>query len=137
LAPLYSDRQTTLKSVSNLADRGLHTQKFHFLVLQFSMTKKILLLSTLFILSILKADTAALYKEKCANCHGADARQSALGKSGSIAGRSKQSLIKDLKAYKAGIENKNGMGGLMKAQVKSLSSKQITSLAAYISKLPR
>ena len=117
--------------------RGQDTQKFHFLVLQFPMTKKILLLLTLFTLTIVAADPAALYQDKCANCHGADARQSALGKSGSIAGRSKQSLVKDLKAYKAGIGNKNGMGGLMKAQVKSLSSQQISSLAAYISKLPR
>jgi len=91
----------------------------------------------LFGASFLMADGAAEYQRKCANCHGADARQSALGKSAAIAGRSAGAVVRDLKGYKAGRLNKNGMGGLMKAQVKSLSAKQINALAGYISTLPQ
>jgi cytochrome c553 len=101
------------------------------------MMKKMLVLLMLFSSLHLMADVAGEYQQKCANCHGANAKQAALGKSASIAGKSAGSLIRDLKGYKAGRLNKNGMGGLMKAQVKQLSTKQIKALAGYISTLPR
>jgi len=85
----------------------------------------------------LYAGVADEYSKKCANCHGASGKQSALGKSSKIAGKSASSIVRDLEGYKAGSLSKHGMGGLMKAQVKNLSSKQIKSLASYISKLPR
>jgi len=81
--------------------------------------------------TMLMADGAALYK-KCAGCHGADGKTKALGKSAPIAGLDAAVLAKDLEAYKAGTLNKNGMGGLMKAQVASYTPEQIKEVAAYI-----
>lgn len=81
------------------------------------------------------ADTAQMYQKKCANCHGANAKLSALGKSKAIAGMPKAALVRDIKGYKRGILNKQGMGGLMKAQVKHLSGREISALSAYISGL--
>jgi cytochrome c553 len=101
------------------------------------MMKKILVLMLLSSASLLMADAASEYRQKCANCHGAYAKQSALGKSSSIAGKRASRIVKDLKGYKSGRLNKNGMGGLMKAQVKQLSGKQIQALATYISTLPK
>jgi len=83
------------------------------------------------------ADAAGEYQQKCANCHGVSAKQPALGKSAPIAGRNTSSLIQDLKGYKAGRLSKNGMGGLMKAQVKSLSNQEIKAISGYISRLPK
>jgi len=77
------------------------------------------------------ADGAALYK-KCASCHGAKAEKKALGKSAVIAGKDVAALEKDLKEYKAGSLNRNGMGMLMKGQVASLSDADIKALAEYI-----
>ena len=81
--------------------------------------------------SLAMADGAALYK-KCAGCHGAKAEKPALGKSAVIAGLDVATLEKDLKGYKAGTLNKNGMGMLMKGQVTALSDADIKALAEYI-----
>jgi len=86
---------------------------------------------------LLMAGTAGDYQNKCANCHGAHAKKAALGKSAAIAGKSANRLIRDLEGYKAGVLNKKGMGGLMKAQVKQLSTKEIKAMARYLSSLPR
>ena len=80
------------------------------------------------------SDVKALYA-KCAACHGADGKRKALGKSAAIAGMSKEELIKKLQGYKAGTLNQYGMGALMKAQVSSLSQKDMEALAAYIANL--
>ncbi len=80
---------------------------------------------------LMAADGAALYK-KCAGCHGADGKTKALGKSAPIAGLDAVASAADMEAYKAGTLNKNGMGGLMKAQVASYSSDDIKAVAEYI-----
>ncbi|NOQ31610.1 MAG: c-type cytochrome [Helicobacteraceae bacterium] len=72
---------------------------------------------------------------KCASCHGANAEKKALGKSAVIAGLSVATLESDLKAYKAGKLDKNGMGALMKSQTAALSDAQISELAKYINSL--
>lgn len=79
-------------------------------------------------------DAAKLYV-KCAGCHGQKGTMKALGKSGIIAGKSKDELIKLIKGYKAGTLNQYGMGAVMKGQVGNLSDKEIEALAEYISKL--
>ena len=80
---------------------------------------------------VMAADGATLYK-KCAGCHGAKAEKKALGKSAAIANMDVAAIEKDLKEYRAGTLNKNGMGMLMKGQVSSLSDADIKALAEYI-----
>lgn len=84
--------------------------------------------------ALMAADGAALY-EKCAACHGADGKKTALNKSAVIAGMDQAAMAADLKAYKAGTLNKKGMGNLMKAQMASFSDEDIEAVAAYISGL--
>ncbi len=71
--------------------------------------------------------------EKCKGCHGADGKTVALGKSAVIAGQDKAALITSLHEYKAGMKNVAGMGGLMKAQVVSMSDEDFEAIAEYLS----
>jgi len=70
---------------------------------------------------------------KCKGCHGADGKTMALGKSAVIAGQDKAALITSLHEYKAGTKNVTGMGGLMKAQVASMSDEDFEAIAEYLS----
>ncbi|MDP3301583.1 MAG: c-type cytochrome [Sulfuricurvum sp.] len=81
-----------------------------------------------------QADASALYREKCASCHGAKAEKPALGKSQVIAGWSASQIEDALHGYQAGSYGKE-MKALMTGQAKSLSGEQIKSLAKYISTL--
>ena len=72
---------------------------------------------------------------KCSGCHGADGKTKALGKSPVIAGQNKAELITNLKAYRDGTRNENGMGNLMKGQMATLDDAMITEVATYISTL--
>lgn len=72
---------------------------------------------------------------KCTGCHGENAEKKALGKSAIIAGRDLESLIADIKAYKAGTLDKYGMGSLMMEQVSELSDEDIDDVAKYINSL--
>lgn len=96
--------------------------------------KKVLLGMIFAAASLMAADGATLYK-KCASCHGVKAEKPALGKSKVIAGWDKAQLVADLKAYKAGTLNKNGMGAMMKGQMASLSDADIDAVSEYISTL--
>ena len=82
----------------------------------------------------INAEGKKLYA-KCAGCHGVDGKTKALGKSPVIAGQDKAELSTNLKAYKAGTRNINGMGALMKGQMATLDDAMITEVAAYISTL--
>lgn len=84
--------------------------------------------------SLMAADGATLYK-KCVACHGVKAEKPALGKSEVIAGWDKAKLVEELKAYKAGTLNKNGMGAMMKGQMASFSDADIEAVSEYISTL--
>ncbi|NKQ41085.1 MAG: c-type cytochrome [Sulfurovum sp.] len=82
------------------------------------------------------ADGAKLY-ETCAGCHGKDGKKKAFGKSGAIAGRDVDGLVKELEAYKAGKLNKKGMGGMMQGQLTHYSEEDIEAVSKHISKLPK
>ncbi len=71
--------------------------------------------------------------EKCKGCHGADGKTVALGKSAVIAGQDKAALITSLHEYREGMKNAAGMGGLMKAQVVSMSDEDFEVIAEYLS----
>jgi cytochrome c len=79
----------------------------------------------------LMADGAALYA-KCAGCHGANGEKKALGKSAVITGQDAAKTVEQLKGYKAGTLNQNGMGGLMKGQVAAMSDADIQAVSDYI-----
>ena len=79
-------------------------------------------------------DGKALFA-KCAGCHGADGKTSAMGKAPLLAGQSAADLETKISAYKAGTRNEHGMGMLMKGQVASLSDADIKAVATYISGL--
>lgn len=76
-------------------------------------------------------DGKALYA-KCAGCHGADAKTSALGKSAVIAGQAAADLETKIAGYKAGTRNVAGMGALMKGQVADYSDADIKAVSAFI-----
>ncbi len=69
---------------------------------------------------------------KCVACHGVDGTKHALGKSAVITGQSVDSLIKKLKAYKAGTRNVTGLGAFMHKVAAPLGESEILALAAYI-----
>lgn len=75
-----------------------------------------------------------LYTQRCASCHGNDAKKSALNSSKVIAGWSVQQTEDALKGYQAGSYG-GKMKGIMQAQSKSLSDIEITRIAEYISLL--
>jgi len=97
------------------------------------MKKVILLLTTVFALSLMANDGASLYK-KCAGCHGAKAEKKALNKSQIIQGWSQEKLVTALKGYKDGTYG-GAMKGLMKGQVATYDDAKIEAVAAYITTL--
>jgi len=97
------------------------------------MKKVILLLTTVFALSLMANDGASLYK-KCAACHGAKAEKKALNKSQVIQGWTKEKLVSAIKGYKDGSYG-GAMKGLMKGQVASYDDAKIEAVAEYITTL--
>ncbi|WP_458700666.1 c-type cytochrome [Sulfurospirillum sp. 1307] len=97
------------------------------------MKKIVLLLTTVFALTLMANDGASLYK-KCSACHGAKAEKKALNKSHVIQGWDKEKIVSALKGYKDGSYG-GAMKGLMKGQVSSYSDEDIQKVAEYISKL--
>lgn len=81
--------------------------------------------------SLMAADGKAL-TTKCVACHGANFEKAALGKSGIVKGQKAAAIEASLKAYKAGTQNKAGMGNLMKGQVATMSDADIKAVAAYV-----
>lgn len=75
---------------------------------------------------------AGLYAQKCASCHGKDAKKSALNTSRPIAGWSSEKLKDALNGYKNGTFG-GKMKGLMQGQSKPLSDSDIKLLSDYIS----
>lgn len=76
-------------------------------------------------------DVKAMFEE-CANCHGNNAQERALGKSKIIAHLSKEEIYEALKAYQDGVKDESGMGSIMESQVYGLSQEDMRNLADYI-----
>jgi len=75
---------------------------------------------------------ADLYQQKCASCHGIDAKKSALNTSAVIAGWTTTKIQKALHGYKDGSFG-GKMKGIMQGQSKPLSDLDIKLLSDYIS----
>lgn len=93
--------------------------------------KKALVLMVLGVSALVAADGAKLYGAKCAECHGADGKDSAIsGKA--IAGDT--AVLTKLTGYKAG-----SFGGdqkaTMQASLEGLNDDQMKAVAAYVTTL--
>jgi len=77
---------------------------------------------------------STLYTNKCASCHGSNAKKSALNTSVAIAGWDSQKTQDALKGYKTG-EYGGKMKAIMQGQSKPLSDEEIRLIAEYIAVL--
>lgn len=94
------------------------------------MKKIVLILTTLFAVTLMANDGAGLYK-KCAACHGAQGEKKALNKSQIIQNWNEEQLVASLKGYKDGTYG-GAMKGLMKGQVAKLSDEDIVKVSKHI-----
>ncbi len=92
--------------------------------------KKWFVLLALCATALMAADGEAVYKSKCASCHGPKASKSALNKSQIIAGWDVQKIIQSIADYK---EGKGGpLKGTMKPIATGLSDDDVKAVAETI-----
>lgn len=72
-----------------------------------------------------------LYEQRCASCHGKDAKKAALGQSPVIAGQGEQELVDKLEGYRTGRYG-GKMKRVMTDQVTKLSREQLRQIAVYV-----
>jgi len=96
--------------------------------------KKILIVSFLIGLKLMASNGEAL-SQKCVACHDTNFDKSALGKSAIVQGQSADQIYASLRAYKAGTQNKAGLGAMMKGQVSSYSDYDLHAVSEYIASL--
>lgn len=94
--------------------------------------KKVFILTAVAAVSLMAADPAATFKQKCASCHGQKAEKKALGKSDVIAGWDAATVVAALKEYKAGTRNKHGMLPAKKGVTAPLTDEMMEAAAAFV-----
>lgn len=92
--------------------------------------KKVLILATIAVSTLLASDGAKLYSAKCAECHGAD------GKDAAIAGKAITGggTLAKLTGYKAGSYG-GAQKETMQASISGLSDEDLKAVAAYVDTL--
>ena len=81
------------------------------------------------------ASNGEALSQKCVACHDTNFDKSALGKSAIVQGQSADQIYASLRAYKAGTQNKAGLGAMMKGQVSSYSDYDLHAVSEYIASL--
>ena len=94
--------------------------------------RKVLVLTAVAALSLMAADPATTFQQKCASCHGAKAEKKALGKSDVIAGWDAATVVAALQEYKAGTRNKHGMLPAKKGVTAALTPELMEAAAAFV-----
>lgn len=89
---------------------------------------KIVAIGTLIVTGVSGASTAV-----CKGCHGQNWEKSAMGKAKVLKNMSKAEIVEALQGYKEGTYG-GAMKGLMKAQVKNLSTADMEAIAGSIKK---
>jgi cytochrome c553 len=85
----------------------------------------------------IEAGKAIVEKNGCAACHGKDFKTPIDPGYPKLAGQHQDYLAHALTAYKRGADSKTGRANaIMGAQAKSLESKDIQNIAAYLHSLP-
>ncbi len=82
------------------------------------------------------APSSALYQQKCANCHGPQGQNTAMGKSKAIAGLPPEEILRSLEGYASGEKPALRIVSMMKKNfLKSATPEEVRELAEYIRKL--
>ncbi len=102
--------------------------------------KKILLILVVASISLMAADGAKLYKQRCASCHGDKAQKSPVSGVPALAGRDVTELALTIRAYRdqddrVGTYTMHKDSRIMYDATSSLSRDKIVALAKYISQL--
>ena len=102
--------------------------------------KKIIIVLILASMSLMAANGAKLYQQRCAKCHGADAKKSPLKGVASLANRDVTELALTIRAYRdqdesIGAYSMHKSSQVMKESTSSLTRDQIVAIAKYISGL--
>lgn len=77
------------------------------------------------------ADGAEVFK-KCVACHGPKAEKSYLNKVPVLTTLDKDTMVENMKKYKAGELNQFAMGAVMKGQMANLSEEDMAAVADHI-----
>jgi len=102
--------------------------------------KKIMMVLLLASMSLMAANGAKLYQQRCSKCHGADAKKSPLKGVASLAGRDVTELALTIRSYRDQDENigtytMHKSSQVMKESTSSLTRDQIVAIAKYVSGL--
>jgi len=102
--------------------------------------KKIIIVLLLANISLLAANGAKLYKQRCSLCHGENAQESPRTRVPALAGRDVTELALTIRAYRdqderVGAYSNHKTSQVMKDATSSLSRDQIVALAKYINGL--
>ncbi|MGH1601378.1 c-type cytochrome [Campylobacter majalis] len=84
---------------------------------------------------MIEAKTGEQIYKKCTGCHGLQAQQKFHPKASAIIHMSSDKRLKAMQRYKAGNNNKYGMGSVMRDMLKSLSDDEIFLVNEYINSL--
>ena len=102
--------------------------------------KKIIIVLVLASMSLMAANGAKLYQQRCSKCHGVDAKKSPLKGVSSLAGRDVTELALTIRAYRdqdesIGAYSMHKSSQVMKDSTSSLTRDQIVAIAKYIGEL--
>lgn len=100
--------------------------------------KKLILIALFSAVGLFAADGAALYKT-CIACHGANGDKIPPGSKATVTINSlpKETIVDNLKGYKAGTLNQYNLGAQMKIYTAKLSDADMAALADYIVSLKK